>query len=126
MTAAVVADDASDAAADEELQPGGREALAPVGLYMHVPFCVSVCPYCDFVVYAGSAARGPRSRLDAFVAAACVEIGLRADALDTRFGLPGAETRPKLASVYLGGGTPSLLPARDVARLLETIDARFG
>ncbi|MFL5755930.1 MAG: radical SAM family heme chaperone HemW [Chloroflexota bacterium] len=126
MTAAVVADDRSDAAPDEEVQSGGPEALSPVGLYVHVPFCVSVCPYCDFVVYAGPAARGPRSRLDAFVAAVCVEISLRADALGARFGVPGAETRPKLASVYLGGGTPSLLPASDVARLLEAIDARFG
>ena len=72
---------------------------APQGLYVHFPFCLSICPYCDFVVYAGSAARGPSNQLAAFVDALLVEIGLRAR--------PGA----RLASVYLGGGTPSLLSA---------------
>src|SRR5256885_9364059 len=61
----------------------------PVGLYVHIPFCVSLCPYCDFVVIAGAAARGPSNRLAAFAAALEREIGLRADALDARFGPPG-------------------------------------
>jgi putative oxygen-independent coproporphyrinogen III oxidase len=97
-------------------------AAPPVALYVHIPFCVSLCPYCDFVVVAGAAARGPRSRVAAFVEAIAVELGLRADALDATF---GAE-RPPLASVYLGGGTPSLLPAETVARLLDLIRRRFG
>ena len=54
----------------------------PVGLYVHIPFCVSICPYCDFVVVAGSDARGPRNRIAAFVDALLVELDLRADALD--------------------------------------------
>lgn len=98
----------------------------PVALYVHVPFCVSLCPYCDFVVVAGSAARGPRNRIAAFVEALKADIDLRAGDLDRRFGPPGAPGRPPLASVYLGGGTPSLLPPEDVRSLLERIRERFG
>jgi oxygen-independent coproporphyrinogen-3 oxidase len=101
-------------------------AAPPVALYVHVPFCVSHCPYCDFVVYAGSAARGPRNRVDAFIGAVVTEIGLRADAADARFGPPGSPSRPPLASLYIGGGTPSLLGADRVARVVELAATRFG
>ena len=93
----------------------------PVGLYIHIPFCVSICPYCDFVVYAGGAARGPRNRIEAFVVALMRELELRADALDETFG-----PRPPLASVYLGGGTPSLLPAQTIIDILALVARRFG
>jgi putative oxygen-independent coproporphyrinogen III oxidase len=93
-----------------------------VALYVHVPFCVSLCPYCDFVVNAGAAARGPTSRVTAFLEALAVELDLRADALDERFG----RGRPPLETVYLGGGTPSLLPADAVHGLLDRVRARFG
>jgi oxygen-independent coproporphyrinogen-3 oxidase len=106
-------------AAPAGVDPGVRP---PVALYVHVPFCVSLCPYCDFVVYPGAAARGPRNRIAAFAEALLTEIGLRADALDATFG----RDRPPLASVYLGGGTPSLLPAATLARILDAVDARFG
>jgi oxygen-independent coproporphyrinogen-3 oxidase len=105
---------------------GPATARPPVALYIHVPFCVSLCPYCDFVVIAGSAARGPRNRVGEFLDALLVELELRADVLDAAFGAPGSEGRPKLDSVYLGGGTPSLLPADEVARLLERVRVRFG
>jgi oxygen-independent coproporphyrinogen III oxidase len=94
----------------------------PVALYVHVPFCVSLCPYCDFVVYAGAAARGPRARIADFLEAVQTEIDLRADALDEDFG----SSRPALESVYIGGGTPSLLPGDDVERLLARVRERFG
>ncbi|MDO8483791.1 MAG: radical SAM family heme chaperone HemW [Candidatus Limnocylindrales bacterium] len=97
-------------------------AVPPVALYIHVPFCVSLCPYCDFVVYAGAAARGPRARVGAFLDALHTELELRADALDEAVGTP----RPPLETVYLGGGTPSLLPPEAVAGLLERVRARFG
>ena len=93
----------------------------PVALYIHIPFCVSICPYCDFVVYAGAAARGPRNRVEMFVAALMRELELRADALDRRFG-----PRPPLASVYLGGGTPSLLSAQTMNAILAVVARRFG
>jgi len=103
-----------------------RGARPPVALYVHVPFCVSLCPYCDFVVYTGAATRGPRARMDAFVTALLAEIDLRADALDATHGVPGTRGRPALRSVYLGGGTPSLLPAADLERILGRVRDRFG
>ncbi len=85
----------------------------PVALYVHFPFCLSVCPYCDFVVYAGRSASGPDSRIEPFIDALVAEIRIRA--------VPAP-----LGSVYLGGGTPSLMSPAQVARLLVTIDRGFG
>ncbi|MEO8571621.1 MAG: coproporphyrinogen-III oxidase family protein [Chloroflexota bacterium] len=104
--------------------PAANFALAvpPVALYLHIPFCVSLCPYCDFVVYAGAAARGPRARIAAFVDALHAELDLRADALDARFG----RERPALETVYLGGGTPSLLSADAVGSLVRHVETRYG
>jgi putative oxygen-independent coproporphyrinogen III oxidase len=87
-----------------------------------VPFCVSLCPYCDFVVYAGAAARGPRGRVDAFVAALLTEIDLRADVADASFG----PSRPPVETLYLGGGTPTLLASPAVTAILDRVRARFG
>ncbi len=71
----------------------------PVALYVHFPFCISLCPYCDFVVIAGSAARGPRNRIGQFLDALLIELDLRADALDATFGPPGPGGRAPLGSV---------------------------
>jgi oxygen-independent coproporphyrinogen-3 oxidase len=101
-------------------------ALPPVAFYVHVPFCIGLCPYCDFVVYTGRAARGPAARVDAFLSALHAELELRADTLDGHFGRAAASQRRPLESVYLGGGTPSLLPARDVAALVDRVERRFG
>jgi putative oxygen-independent coproporphyrinogen III oxidase len=98
----------------------------PVALYVHVPFCVSLCPYCDFVVVAGAEARGPANRIAAFMAALRSEIALRADALDGRFGPPGEAGRPALGSLYIGGGTPSLVSVDDLAALIALVRERFG
>jgi putative oxygen-independent coproporphyrinogen III oxidase len=77
-------------------------------LYLHVPFCRLVCPYCDFVTVGGRAETIP-----AYVAALIAELSLR-DA-------PGA-----LATIYFGGGTPSLLSAAAVERLVRTAVERWG
>lgn len=98
----------------------------PVALYLHVPFCVSICPYCDFVVVAGAATRGPRSSIWRYLRAVERELQLRADRLDAAFGPPGTPRRPALASVYLGGGTPSLLEPEAIRRLLDVIRRRYG
>jgi oxygen-independent coproporphyrinogen-3 oxidase len=106
----------------------------PVALYLHLPFCVARCPYCDFVVYAGGDARGPRARTGQLYEAVQRELELRADALDERFGRPGGGPggpggggpREPLRSVYFGGGTPSLVPAEWLERLMATVQTRFG
>lgn len=124
---AAIADPAHPSPRSEVRSPRPVPRPAPaVGLYAHVPFCLSICPYCDFVVVAGAEARGPRSRIRAFVAALLVEIRLRADAADAAFGVPGSRDRPPLRSVYLGGGTPTLLRAEEVASILELVADRFG
>src|SRR5438093_9271344 len=114
------------------LDPGGTHGATatdplvapPVALYVHVPFCVSHCPYCDFVVVAGREARGSANRIGAFAAALEAELNLRADVLDDHWGVPGS--RPELASLYLGGGTPSLLPPVTLGRLIDLVRHRFG
>jgi oxygen-independent coproporphyrinogen-3 oxidase len=99
---------------------------SPAGLYVHVPFCVSHCPYCDFVVVAGREARGPANRIGRFLEALEAELTLRADALDGAWGVLGGPARPPLDTLYLGGGTPSLLPAPAIERLIEIARERFG
>jgi len=101
-------------------------ALPPVALYVHVPFCRSLCPYCDFVVVADAAAVGPRSRVGAFLAALLRELDLRAAVLDAAHGVPGSPRRTPLATLYIGGGTPSLLAADAVAEIVDRVRARFG
>jgi oxygen-independent coproporphyrinogen-3 oxidase len=99
----------------------------PEGLYVHVPFCVSLCPYCDFVVMAGAAARGPRNRIDELLEAELRELDLRADVLAAQDGgAPWGEPPPPLGSVYIGGGTPSLLSPAQVGRLLARVHDRLG
>jgi coproporphyrinogen III oxidase-like Fe-S oxidoreductase len=77
-------------------------------VYVHVPFCRLVCAYCDFVTVGGRRAEIPR-----YVEALLAELALR-DA-------PG-----ELTTLYFGGGTPSLLPANAVARLVAAATSRWG
>jgi oxygen-independent coproporphyrinogen-3 oxidase len=84
-----------------------------LGVYIHVPFCERICPYCDFAVVAArpltAAAEGE------YVSTLLQEL----DARRARF--EGRE----LATLYLGGGTPSLLEPRSVARLVDAVRAAF-
>jgi oxygen-independent coproporphyrinogen III oxidase len=100
--------------------------VAPVALYIHLPFCVARCPYCDFVVYAGGDARGPRARTERLYEAVGRELEMRADLLDQRFGVAATPSRPPLRTVYFGGGTPSLVPGKWLERLMTIVHTRFG
>jgi oxygen-independent coproporphyrinogen-3 oxidase len=86
---------------------------ASVGVYVHVPFCERICPYCDFPVVA--ARRLPRAAEDAYVEALLDELELRR----------GDFAGHGLASVYFGGGTPSLLHPDAIARLVDAVRAAF-
>lgn len=87
-------------------------------LYVHVPFCLSVCPYCDFVVQGGRAATESGGLLDPFLVALLSELKLRA--VDAPAAPGGLET------IYLGGGTPGLLGPRRIGRLLDAVATRLG
>jgi oxygen-independent coproporphyrinogen-3 oxidase len=90
----------------------------PLGVYVHVPFCERVCPYCDFAVIGVGALHPPLERR--FTEGVLVEL----ERVCQRLG-PAIEGRP-LETVYLGGGTPSLLEPASVQRLLDALRARFG
>ncbi len=76
------------------------------GLYIHVPFCHARCGYCDFVTFTGKEA----------------QIGLYAEALCHEIAMvPSAS----IATVFLGGGTPSLLDARPLSRVFQTLRRHF-
>src|SRR5215212_11561523 len=78
----------------------------PWGLYIHIPFCEKKCPYCDFNTYANL-----NSLFPATVDALCTEMAQ----WHTRLG-----ARP-LTSIFLGGGTPTVLTASQLAQLFETV-----
>ncbi|GIZ12580.1 radical SAM family heme chaperone HemW [Pseudomonas sp. NCCP-436] len=90
---------------------GGSFLLPPLALYIHIPWCVRKCPYCDF----NSHAAGPVLPEDEYVSALL-------DDLDTD--LPLVHGRP-LVSIFFGGGTPSLFSDRALGRLLEGVERRI-
>lgn len=83
----------------------------PLSLYLHIPFCALKCRYCDFNSYAGIEEMLPR-----FVAALMQEVRLWGDAA-------GADRL--VETVYLGGGTPSLLPLAEMERILVAVRSSF-
>ncbi|RKT44059.1 radical SAM family heme chaperone HemW [Thiocapsa rosea] len=88
---------------------GGAQAL-PLALYVHTPWCVSKCPYCDFNSHAA-----PTPPFEDYVTRLLADLDLELDR-------PGA--RRPLSSVFIGGGTPSLFPGPAVRRLLDGIRER--
>lgn len=85
--------------------------MSGFGVYVHWPYCAAICPYCDFNVYR---ARGGDHTplLDAIIAD--IEAHAR------RFGARPAD------SIFLGGGTPSLLRGGEVARIVDTVARVYG
>ncbi|MGI9647363.1 MAG: radical SAM family heme chaperone HemW [Acidimicrobiia bacterium] len=78
------------------------------GCYVHIPFCARVCPYCDFAVVAG------RDDLtDRYFAALLAEIEME-------------DSTGPLATVFIGGGTPSRVPAGLIGSVVDRLSDRFG
>jgi oxygen-independent coproporphyrinogen-3 oxidase len=96
------------------MRPGtlSLPVLPPLSLYVHFPWCVRKCPYCDFNSHEAGAAGIPEFAY------------LEALARDIEAALPLVWGRP-IGSVFIGGGTPSLLTAAGVERLLSDVRARL-
>ena len=85
------------------------------GIYVHVPFCASRCGYCDFNTYTARELGGGGAQ-HAYPTLVLDEIALAARVL-------GAA--PPVDTVFFGGGTPTLLAAADLGRMLDGIDKRL-
>ena len=95
-----------------------------LGIYIHIPFCLRKCPYCDF--YSVAEAQQGKSEIEGlrarFVKALCREIesGGRKYGMKARTG----EAR-QVDTIYLGGGTPSLLMPHELEEIMDTVRKNF-
>ncbi|MGX1160910.1 oxygen-independent coproporphyrinogen-3 oxidase [Arthrobacter sp. SLBN-100] len=90
------------------------------GLYVHIPFCAVRCGYCDFNTYTATEL-GDGASQDAYAGTAASEVTMAAKVLSAS-GLPPR----KLSTVFFGGGTPTLLPADDLALILRRAIDQWG
>jgi putative oxygen-independent coproporphyrinogen III oxidase len=96
--------------------------VTSLGVYIQVPFCQTKCTYCNFHTGVVSAAR-----FAPYVDAVCAEIGgYREFYASAGVALPAAIARSVVDSVYIGGGTPSLLEPGDLRRMVDAIRAAFA
>ena len=86
-----------------------------VGLYIHVAFCKTICPYCDFNTYAGIAGLIPRYLSSLATQCASLSRAIPSGIDNIR------NERLEIATIFFGGGTPSLIPAGDLERVLQAI-----
>lgn len=103
-------------ARDGSLPGAVIDPAAPLSAYVHIPFCRVRCGYCDFNTYTAEELRG--ARREDYAGTLLREIDLASVVLS-------AHPRP-LSTVFFGGGTPTLLPARDLSVILATLRDRFG
>jgi oxygen-independent coproporphyrinogen-3 oxidase len=106
-------------------EPAPRDGALPVvidesaqfGVYLHVPFCLVRCGYCDFNTYTAGELRGARQ--DEYADTLLREVELARNVLTAAGGIRPAST------VFFGGGTPTLLPPGDLARMLGGVRQAF-
>lgn len=111
--------DGEPAPASGELPPDALARLAdgPFGVYLHVPFCAVRCGYCDFNTYTLPELGSPSST-EEFAGTALLELDLARRVL--------GDAAPAVDTVFVGGGTPTLLAASDLVRLVAGVRDRFG
>ena len=88
--------------------------LPPLSLYVHLPWCVSKCPYCDF----NSHRAGDDPPRERYVGAVLADLDREAQ--------EGRASGRPIDTVFIGGGTPSLFTAGEIGRILDAADKRFG
>ena len=100
---------------DGTLPPGTALSGRGFGVYVHVPFCASRCGYCDFNTYTAAELGGGASR-EEYADTVLAELALAARVVEPA----------RVDTVFVGGGTPTLLDPDDLARVLEAIDNTWG
>lgn len=98
--------------------PVSIDRSTPFGVYLHVPFCRVRCGYCDFNTYTAGELRGARQ--DEYADTLLREVDLACGVL-----VDAGAIRPA-STVFFGGGTPTLLPAGDLSRMLDGVRTTFG
>ncbi|MCX2969876.1 radical SAM family heme chaperone HemW [Streptomyces sp. TRM70308] len=96
-------------------------AQRPLGFYLHVPYCATRCGYCDFNTYTAGELHGSGGVLasrENYADTLADEVRLARKVL-------GDDPRP-VSTVFVGGGTPTLLPAADLGRMLAAVREEFG
>ena len=109
------------APADGSLPPWALEGVGkrPFGFYVHVPFCTVRCGYCDFNTYtARDLGDVPGTSRTTYVDAALAEVRQARRVL--------GDVDVPVHTVFFGGGTPTVLPPADLARVVAAVDAEFG
>jgi putative oxygen-independent coproporphyrinogen III oxidase len=112
--------DGDPAPADGLLPEAALATLAnrPFGVYLHVPFCSVRCGYCDFNTYTLTELGNDGASVATFAGAAVRELDVAVSVLGDR--------APQVQTVFVGGGTPTMLAAADLATMLRGVRERFG
>ena len=101
-----------------------KEQLKPLSFYIHIPYCIRRCGYCDFNTYTPSELKDGEASVakvsQGYVDAAIIEINQAFAFFNDK-----NQVRP-IETIFFGGGTPTLLPAADLARILDELREKFG
>ena len=101
-----------------------KVTLKPLSFYIHIPYCIRRCGYCDFNTYTPSELKEGEASVakvsQGYVDAAIMEINQAFDFLQSK------EQVRSIDTIFFGGGTPTLLPSADLARVLDELKEKFG